>query len=220
MALAFVQLSAGFARAPAPRMQAIYDGKDFVKTLPGVTAPFGFFDPLGLCPEDRAEVLMWREAELNHGRVAMMAALGFFVQETGFHPIFPDIGGPAAFMLDKIDSTPEGAEEVVLTLLTPIFISEIRRAKVGWVEPNFASGESQKATVRTLRDGYTPGDLGFDPLNLKPTAPAELLEMQNRELNNGRLAMIAAAGMVGQVRQLVMRATRCDLGGWSGAEED
>jgi hypothetical protein len=41
-------------------------------------------------------------------------------------------------------------------------------------------------------------DVGFDPLGLKPTSPAEFKEMQNKELNNGRLAMIAVAGMVGQ----------------------
>lgn len=42
------------------------------------------------------------------------------------------------------------------------------------------------------------GDLGFDPLGLKPTSLAELKEMQEKEINNGRLAMIAIAGMVGQ----------------------
>ena len=52
--------------------------------------------------------------------------------------------------------------------------------------------------MRTLREGYLPGDLGFDPMGLKPKGEAELLAMQNKELNNGRLAMIAAAGMIAQ----------------------
>ena len=42
------------------------------------------------------------------------------------------------------------------------------------------------------------GDYGFDPLGLKPTDATELAEMQTKELNNGRLAMIAIAGMVVQ----------------------
>merc|ERR1712196_652613 len=42
------------------------------------------------------------------------------------------------------------------------------------------------------------GDLGFDPLGLKPTDPKKLKDMQAKELNNGRLAMIAAAGMIAQ----------------------
>jgi len=33
---------------------------------------------------------------------------------------------------------------------------------------------------------------------LKPEDPAELKEMQTKELNNGRLAMIAIAGMIVQ----------------------
>merc|ERR1711939_98362 len=48
---------------------------------------------------------------------------------------------------------------------------------------------------------HEPGDLGFDPVGLKPTTAAALAEMQTKELNDGRLAMIAIAGMV--VQELV-----------------
>ena len=54
-----------------------------------------------------------------------------------------------------------------------------------------------------IRSDHEAGDLGFDPLGLKPTDPAELKEMQTKELNNGRLAMIAAAGMI--VQELVTK---------------
>merc|ERR1711990_595160 len=50
----------------------------------------------------------------------------------------------------------------------------------------------------TIRSDYEPGNLGFDPLGLKPEKAADLAEMQTKELNNGRLAMIATAGMIGQ----------------------
>jgi len=49
-----------------------------------------------------------------------------------------------------------------------------------------------------IRSDYYPGDFGFDPLGLKPGTPAELKEMQTKEINNGRLAMIGVAGMVAQ----------------------
>ncbi|CAN0439100.1 unnamed protein product, partial [Scytosiphon promiscuus] len=52
-----------------------------------------------------------------------------------------------------------------------------------------------------LREDYTPGDLGFDPLGLKPKTEAALATMQTKELNNGRLAMIGIAGML--VQELV-----------------
>ena len=35
-------------------------------------------------------------------------------------------------------------------------------------------------------------------MGLKPAGEMEFKSMQTRELNNGRLAMIAAAGMIGQ----------------------
>jgi hypothetical protein len=46
-----------------------------------------------------------------------------------------------------------------------------------------------------LRDSYYPGDIGFDPLGLKPKSAEEFASMQAKELSNGRLAMFAAAGM-------------------------
>ena len=42
------------------------------------------------------------------------------------------------------------------------------------------------------------GNLGFDPLGLLPTDPKERYDMQSKELNNGRLAMIAIAAFVAQ----------------------
>jgi hypothetical protein len=59
----------------------------------GISGPVGFFDPFGLSKpfadprgaEGRAK--FFREAELKHGRVAMLAALGFPVAEK-FHPLF------------------------------------------------------------------------------------------------------------------------------------
>jgi hypothetical protein len=46
--------------------------------------------------------------------------------------------------------------------------------------------------------GYTPGDIGLAPPGLKPTDPEELRLMQTKELQNGRLAMLAAAGFMAQ----------------------
>merc|ERR1711904_672520 len=67
-----------------------FDGEEYAKSLPGVTDPVGFFDPLGFCSaEDITEgkIKFYREVELKHGRVGMLAALGFVVGEN-FHPLF------------------------------------------------------------------------------------------------------------------------------------
>ena len=132
--------------------------------MSGVTAPFGFFDPMGLTPETNEELQLFREAELAHGRVAMVGALGFLVQEQ-FHPLFADVGGPAIRQLDVILQTPNGLSAGTV-MLFGIFFSEWARAKIGWVEP--------EVEMRSLRESYSPGDLGFDPLGQKPKDEAGL----------------------------------------------
>merc|ERR1711953_1560053 len=54
------------------------------------------------------------------------------------------------------------------------------------------------ATSLADYDGKDVGDYGFDPLGIKPADPEELEAMQNKELNNGRLAMHAIAGAIVQ----------------------
>lgn len=44
-----------------------------------------------------------REAEIIHGRVGMLAALGFFVQEN-FHPLFSGVNGPAIKQIPELPS--------------------------------------------------------------------------------------------------------------------
>ena len=56
--------------------------------LPGALPPMGNFDPAGFTEgKSVAELKMLREAEVTHGRVSMLASLGFLVQES-FHPLF------------------------------------------------------------------------------------------------------------------------------------
>merc|ERR1712176_1562365 len=42
--------------------------------MAGVTAPLGFFDPWGL--SKKGNIAVYRNAELKHGRVCMLATLG------------------------------------------------------------------------------------------------------------------------------------------------
>lgn len=157
--------------------------------LPGALAPTGFFDPLGFAQKGITlnEVKRNREAEVMHGRVAMIACVGYFAGEQLPSPF--GITGPAN---DQLQQMPAPAF-ALLTL--GIAAVELKRATIGWVEPDFSNWTK---TLWKLRDNYYPGDVGFDPLGLKPTDPQAFKNMQTRELQNGRLAMLGWAGMCAQ----------------------
>jgi len=160
---------------------------EFCFGLPGSVAPIEKFDPFNfLQGKTYEQVRTWREAELAHCRVGMLAAAGFLVQEK-FHPLFNADGGPAIEQIPKLP--------VVMWPIIAIGIGgcEALRISYGWADPSEPNHVFQK-----LKPNYVPGDIGFDPLGLKPTDPAEFKEMQTKELQNGRLAMLAAAGFLAQ----------------------
>jgi len=160
---------------------------EFAYGIPGALPPVGEFDPFNfLSGKTKDQVLTWREAELAHCRVGMLAAAGFLVQEK-FHPLFSGDGGPA------IEQIPNLPVFMWFAMTLGIGVAEGYRVSIGWESPNEPNHVFQK-----LKVGYIPGDLGFDPLGLKPEDPAEFRAMQTKELQNGRLAMIAAAGFMAQ----------------------
>lgn len=156
----------------------------------GKSAPFADgFDPLGLSKgRSFKELKKWRESELKHGRVAMLAVLGTAVQEN-WHPLFgfneKEMDG-AIFHFQEIQN-----EFPIFWTALVFIIAAIENIGItnGW--DRLPAGSTDIAGVR---EDYITGDLGFDPLNLKEDEEA-FLEMRTKELNNGRLAMIAAAGI-------------------------
>merc|ERR1712139_595317 len=184
----FMLAVGGQEEEEAPAAPAPFNGEEYAKSLPGVTDPLGFFDPLGFCSADDAtegKIKFYREVELKHGRVGMLAALGFVVGEN-FHPLFGgDVDVPSYLAFQQ---TP-------LQTFWPAVVIAIAIPEVFSV---FSFNSPFGGQPWSIRSDYESGDLGFDPLGLKPTDPAELKEMQTKELNNGRLAMIAAAGMIVQ----------------------
>merc|ERR1712113_1280880 len=119
------------------------------------------FDPAGFLEgKSELEVNRYREAELTHGRVGMLASLGFLVQEK-FHPLFSGDGGPA------IDQIPRLPVWLWVVMAGGIGLAESKRISIAFRE---LDGTKLKAET-ALKPGYTPGDLGFDPLGLAPTDP-------------------------------------------------
>lgn len=199
MKLVVASVLAGSAAAfvPAPPSAAsarpsTAAGAFIAADIPGALPPTGFFDPLGFAERaDENTLKRYREAEVTHGRVSMLAVVGFLVGEAveGSTPLFDaTITGPA---IDHFPQVPVGWDLIVVAA---IGFAETQRALEGWVDPADASFDQPGL----LRDDYYPGDLGFDPLGLRPKDPEELDLMITKELQNGRLAMIAAAGFLAQ----------------------
>lgn len=157
--------------APEP-----FNGVNFAKGLAGVTAPLDFFDPAGFCSQEgitEGKIKFYREVELKHCRVAMLAALGYPVAE-GFHPLFGgDVDVPSFVAFQQTPLQNFWGAVVFLIAIPEVFSVFTFQNPAG----------SQPWTISL---DYESGNLGFDPLGLKPTSPAELKEMQTKELNNGR----------------------------------
>ncbi|KAJ1446918.1 chlorophyll a/b-binding protein domain-containing protein [Pelagophyceae sp. CCMP2097] len=118
----------------------------------------------------------------------MLAVVGFLVAES-FHPLFADVGGPAIDHLTQVRGEYPAFFEFGALGVGGL---EINRALKGWAFPD------EREKVAALQEGYYPGDVGFDPLGLTPDDQAGFDEMVTKELQNGRLAMLAAAGFIAQ----------------------
>jgi len=160
--------------------------------LTGATDPFPEgLDILGFCNGiDGSSLQRYREAEITHGRVSMLATVGFLIGEQveGSSFLFDaQVTGPAVNHFQQVP-TP-----FWFAIGTVIAIAESTRVQTGWADP----GQSDKLFL--LKDGYIPGNLNFDPLGLgNGKSEEELNVLRNKELNNGRVAMIAISGMIAQ----------------------
>lgn len=163
-----------------------------VEDLPGILDPVGLFDPLGLAEKATPNLLRkYREAELTHGRIAMLASVGFLVGEAvqGSTPILDGkLSGSALLQLDQLPGI------WVILFFAGAFGVETSRVRSVINNPTICSKEE----IGQYNLESIPGDLGFDPLGLKPEDPEEFKIKQTKELQNGRLAMIAASGFLAQ----------------------
>ena len=183
----------------------------------GISAPFGYFDPAGLgkkVSEQRAKY--FRECELKHGRVAMLAAFGFPVAEH-FHPLFGgniDVPSYVAYQQTPLQTFwPVVLLYVGIVEIFSVFTFEnpfgkggfwtlkddrVRRPRPRLRELAYISCSRVARRPHACVPSQVPGDFGWDPMDMYPTDPQGRVEMQTKELNNGRVAMIAVAGMVAQ----------------------
>jgi len=159
----------------------------------GVQAPVGFWDPLGLSADGDVDTFKRRRAaELKHGRICMLACVGYIVPEYFRWPgyLSPEKGIKFADMphgIAAISKVPlEGWVQIVLFL--------------GHYEGYFWRQDPKRAPGDY--EGY--GFLGagknfifnFDPIEFKD--PEVRKTKLAAEIANGRLAMVALMAMLFQ----------------------
>lgn len=152
--------------------------------LPGYTAPIKGFDPLGLSNVGSDETLAWfRAAELKNGRVAMLATTGYIVQAAGFH--FPgmlssDVSFESLSSMKPFDAWDAVPDAGKAQILGTIFVAELATESQG---------------THYMKGGAMP-TIVFPPIDFSGVDANTLKTKQSRELNNGRLAMIAVMSFI------------------------
>lgn len=154
-------------------------------TPPGITKPFGFFDPLKFSSTvSESKFKFYQEAELKHGRVAMLAAVGFPLAEQ-VHPLWGgNINVPSYIAFQATPLQVFWVDVVLFIAIFEIFSVYTFNNPFEGYEP------------WTIKRSHTPGDFGFDPLGLLPKDEDGKRLMKTKELNNGRVAMGAIAIMM------------------------
>merc|ERR1712032_1745113 len=153
----------------------------------GVQAPVGFWDPVGYTKDGNVDLFRRRrEVELKHGRVSMIATIGYFVPEYFKFPgdLSPSLG-------IKFADVPNGLGA----------FSKV--PAYGWLQIFLFCGLVDFGLYRAdpSRD---PGDYENAGILGVPNASGPMSDVEGRkrklnaELANGRLAMVAIMGMLFQ----------------------
>ena len=119
----------------------------------------------------------YREAEIRHGRLSMLAALIWPLQEIIDRVLIPSKFGDTTFIYGGI----------TLPYL-PLFTIGILLL-LGYLDIYSVAVKEMDAG-----EAFLPGECFWDPLCILEGAPDEMkTNMQRREINNGRIAMVAVA---------------------------
>jgi len=174
-------------------------------TMEGAQKPFGFWDPLGFSKSLSPEALAWfRAAELKHGRVSMLACMGFIAQ---------------SYPLTALKDVPIAKSNLYPNLSTvDMTFGDIAAAgnpieqfkmipTLGLWQFAFVAGFIETYSEYQKPHYLRGGSIGRVPLIWDPVgqlirgepitdtlSEEDRAKKRNRELANGRLAMIGAMG--------------------------
>ena len=193
--------------------------------LPGNTLPLGNWDPCGFQLVSPAVVKKYRESEIKHGRLAMLGSLGCVVQEQihPLHENIGGLAvthmaqlrnlplsDSCSNMMNLLSSVPDTSHGeslhssivdfpldywMVVLALSAFELGALKRNWRRWERDGYNHQFDTNIGIGNLKDTYSCGNYGFDPLGLFPNDPHERRTMVEKELNHGRLAMIACLGI-------------------------
>jgi hypothetical protein len=166
------------AFAPAARMSSRSALKMAFENELGAQPPLGFYDPLGFLKFADAETFQkYRDAELKHGRVSMLAVLGHIVTTAGVRlPGDIAFGTPFA-SIDTGLAALYGPHAVPQQGLVQLIIF------LGAVDLGFTYAKDE---IERVHLGKLAERVGADKVDSKRAI----------ELNNGRAAMMGIFGLV------------------------
>lgn len=162
------------AFAPASQQGALSTALSAFADELGAQMPLGYFDPLGICKDGNKENFdRLRYVELKHGRVAMLAVVGYLTTYAGVR--FP------------------GAEDIpsgfaALTAL-PTMV---------WVQMAFTWGVMEAVNRDAFGMSEFPGDFRNGALDFGWDKLDDATKMRKRsiELNNGRAAQMGILALM------------------------
>mmetsp|Transcript_8201 Transcript_8201/g.12417 ORF Transcript_8201/g.12417 Transcript_8201/m.12417 type:complete len:207 (+) Transcript_8201:40-660(+) len=149
--------------------------------LEGYAGDVGF-DPLRF--SDFAPMDFLAEAEIKHGRICMLAWLGF---------VSVDMGA-------RIYPLPEAYEGLTSVTAHDALVQQGAMSQI-FLWCGIFEVVATVSLIQMLYEesGRAPGDFGLDPLGfLNGKSEAEVNRMKLREVKNGRLAMLAFSAVVTQ----------------------
>mmetsp|Transcript_61209 Transcript_61209/g.171201 ORF Transcript_61209/g.171201 Transcript_61209/m.171201 type:complete len:193 (-) Transcript_61209:18-596(-) len=166
------------AFAPAGRTAKSSMKMAFAGGLPGADGPeMKTFDPLKFSENSPEWVPWFRESELKHGRIAMLATAGFVATDLGVR-----LPGDVHDVSSVDAHNAAVSSGAMIQILLWCSVIEIITTPI---------------TLKLFDkdNDRAPGYFGFDPLGF---GKKDMKKLEVNELKNGRLAMMAFSGIVTQ----------------------